>query len=41
MAKGLTTDEISECYVCHTTGYGTPGGFISEAETPHFKKRRL
>ena len=37
MAKGLTDEEIKACYVCHTTGYGEPGGFISEKETPHLK----
>jgi hypothetical protein len=37
MRKGLTESEVKGCYVCHTTGYGKPGGFISEAETPHLK----
>ncbi len=32
--KGLTAEEIKQCYGCHTTGYGKPGGFKSEAETP-------
>jgi len=35
--KGLTDDEIKGCYVCHTTGYGKPGGFISAEKTPHLK----
>jgi hypothetical protein len=35
--KGLTGEEIKGCYVCHTTGYGRPGGFISIEKTPHLK----
>ncbi len=35
--KGLTGEEIKKCYECHTTGYGNPGGFKSEAETPDLK----
>jgi hypothetical protein len=26
-----------ECLVCHTTGFGKPGGFISEIDTPKLK----
>ncbi len=37
MKKGLTEAEIQGCYVCHTTGYGAPGGFRSEKETPLLK----
>jgi hypothetical protein len=35
--KGLTEEEIKGCYVCHTTGFGKPGGFISIEKTPHLK----
>lgn len=37
MKKGLTEGEFRECCKCHTTGYGKPSGFRSEAETPHLK----
>jgi hypothetical protein len=35
--RHLTPDEIKQCYPCHTTGYGYPGGFVSLEETPHLK----
>ena len=35
MAPKLAPDELRECYGCHTTGYGRPGGFKSPEETPH------
>ena len=35
--KGLTEEELKGCYVCHTTGYGQPGGFVSLEKTPELK----
>ena len=37
MKKGLTSDELKGCYVCHTTGYGKPGGFVSLEQTPELQ----
>ena len=37
MAAKLTPEELKGCYGCHTTGYGKPGGFCSEQETPELK----
>lgn len=37
LRKELTEVEVQGCYACHTTGYGKPGGFISEEVTPHLK----
>jgi hypothetical protein len=34
MAKKLSPEELKECYACHTTGYGQPGGFVSFEKTP-------
>lgn len=34
MASDLSPEEIEECYVCHTTGYGEPSGFKSQESTP-------
>jgi hypothetical protein len=34
MASDLTAEEVKECYVCHTTGYGEPTGFKSFEKTP-------
>ncbi|WP_051676961.1 cytochrome c family protein [Maridesulfovibrio frigidus] len=35
MSSDLDQDEVEECYACHATGYGKPGGFVSFEETPH------
>jgi hypothetical protein len=37
LRKGLSDAELRECFGCHTTGYGSPGGFESEATTPQLK----
>jgi len=37
MEKGLPPEKIRQCYSCHTTGYGKPGGFISVEQTPELK----
>ncbi|MBI4824788.1 MAG: cytochrome c family protein [Nitrospirae bacterium] len=37
MKKDLTEKEMKNCYSCHTTGYGKPGGFESPEKTPHLK----
>ncbi len=34
MASDLSAEEVKECYGCHTTGYGQPGGFVSFEQTP-------
>ena len=34
MSKKLTPAELKECYACHTTGYGKPGGFVSYEKIP-------
>jgi len=34
MLPKLTEKEKQECFSCHTTGYGQPGGFKSNEETP-------
>ena len=34
MLPKLTPAEQKECFACHTTGYGKPGGFVSLEKTP-------
>ncbi len=34
MQGDLTKEELEECYECHMTGFGKPGGFVSFDETP-------
>jgi len=34
MAGDLSTEELEECYTCHMTGFGSPGGFVNFDETP-------
>lgn len=34
MQSKLSEAERRECFVCHTTGYGKPGGFVSFESTP-------
>ncbi|PIP47149.1 MAG: cytochrome C [Deltaproteobacteria bacterium CG23_combo_of_CG06-09_8_20_14_all_51_20] len=37
MQKKLSDSEFRDCFKCHTTGYGEPGGFRSAEKTPHLK----
>lgn len=34
MAQDLTDEELQECFTCHATGVGKPGGFVSFEQTP-------
>ena len=35
MMNDLTREEQEECFGCHMTGFGKPGGFVSFEETPN------
>ena len=35
MRGKLTREELEGCHLCHTTGYGKAGGFVSYERTPH------
>jgi hypothetical protein len=34
MKSKLKPNELNQCYECHTTGHGKPGGFVSIETTP-------
>ncbi|SMC27135.1 Cytochrome c554 and c-prime [Desulfacinum hydrothermale DSM 13146] len=37
LQDGLSPQELQDCYACHTTGYGQPGGFTDPVSTPDMK----
>ena len=41
MEKKLTPAEFKDCFKCHTTGYGEPGGFRSAEDDPRTEKPGL